>query len=100
VGQRSGDERNKEKYFGGVLGVDRETPGYIEREECRRNRLRVKVRKRLATFEDKMDGREERRKEEEGGQNGYASEEVERLRTKGRWMNVELSERDKDTEKR
>jgi hypothetical protein len=31
--------------------------------------------------------------------NGYASEEVERLRTKGRWMNVELNERDKDTDK-
>jgi hypothetical protein len=29
--------------------------------------------------------------------NEYASEEVERLRTKGRWMNVELSERDKNT---
>jgi hypothetical protein len=26
-------------------------------------------------------------------------EEVGRLRTEGRWMNVELSERDKDTEK-
>jgi hypothetical protein len=90
----------QEQYFGGVLGVDRETPSYMVREECRGNRLRVKVRKRLATFEDKMDGREERRKEEEGGENGYASEEVERLRTKGRWMNVELSERDKDTEKR
>ncbi|KAJ3621253.1 hypothetical protein MTP99_003406 [Tenebrio molitor] len=31
--------------------------------------------------------------------NGYASEEVEGLRAKGRWMNVELSERDKDTDK-
>jgi hypothetical protein len=31
--------------------------------------------------------------------NGYASEKVERLRAKGRWMNVELSERDKDTDK-
>jgi hypothetical protein len=31
--------------------------------------------------------------------NGYASEEAERLRAKGRWMNVELSERDKDTNK-
>jgi DNA-binding PadR family transcriptional regulator len=30
---------------------------------------------------------------------GYGSEEVERLRTKGRWMNVELSERNKDTDK-
>jgi hypothetical protein len=31
--------------------------------------------------------------------NGYASEEAERLRAKGRWMNIELSERDKDTNK-
>jgi hypothetical protein len=31
--------------------------------------------------------------------NGYASEEVEILRAKGRWINVELSERDKDTDK-
>jgi hypothetical protein len=31
--------------------------------------------------------------------NGYASEEVERLRAKGRWMNVELSERYRDTDK-
>jgi hypothetical protein len=30
--------------------------------------------------------------------NGNASEEVERLRAKGRWMNVELSKRDKDTD--
>jgi hypothetical protein len=32
----------QEKYLRGVLGVDRETPGYIVREECKRNRLRVK----------------------------------------------------------
>jgi hypothetical protein len=31
--------------------------------------------------------------------NGYASLEVERLRAKGRWMNVEPSKRDKDTDK-
>jgi hypothetical protein len=31
--------------------------------------------------------------------NGYASEEVERLRAKGRWVNAELSEKDKDTDK-
>jgi hypothetical protein len=41
-----------------VLGVDRETPCYIVREECRRSRLRVKAEKRGAKFEDKMDGRE------------------------------------------
>jgi hypothetical protein len=35
--------------------------GYIlvVREECKRNRLRVKPKKRAAKFEDKMDGREE-----------------------------------------
>jgi hypothetical protein len=35
--------------------VDRETPGYIVREECKRNRLRVKAGKRAAKFDDKMD---------------------------------------------
>jgi hypothetical protein len=42
-----------------VLGVDRETPSYIVRKECKRNRLRVKAGKRQAKNEDKMDGREE-----------------------------------------
>jgi hypothetical protein len=83
------------------------------RKECKRNRLRVKAGKKAAKFEDKMDGREEywrnagekRKRTEEGERekyyqrNGYANEEVERLRAKGRWMNVELSERDKDTAK-
>jgi hypothetical protein len=98
-----------------VLGVDREAPGYIVREECKRNRLRVKAGKRAAKFEDKMDGREEgkiltkcwrekKNTEKKGREkyyqrNGYASEEVERLRAKGRGMNVELSERDKYTDK-
>ncbi|KAH0812641.1 hypothetical protein GEV33_010151 [Tenebrio molitor] len=52
-------EKVQEKYLRGVLGVDRETPGYIVREECKRNRLRVNAGKRAAKFEDKMDGREE-----------------------------------------
>jgi hypothetical protein len=41
-----------------VLGVDRETPGPIVREECKRNRLRVKAGKKAAKFEEKMNGRE------------------------------------------
>jgi hypothetical protein len=107
----------QEKYLRWVLGVDRETSGYIAREECKRNRLRVKVGKRAANLEDKMDGREQFRiltecwrekkkntekkeREKYYQRNGHASEEVERLRAKGRWMNVELSERDKDTYKR
>jgi hypothetical protein len=47
----------------------------------------VKTGKRTAKFEDKMDGRR------------YSSEEVERLMAKGRWMNVELSERESNTDK-
>ncbi|KAH0813469.1 hypothetical protein GEV33_009321 [Tenebrio molitor] len=43
------------------LRVDRETPGYIVRKERKRNRLRVKAGKRVAKFEDKMNGREEYR---------------------------------------
>jgi hypothetical protein len=76
------------------------------RKECKRNRLRVKAGKRAAKFEDKMDGREEcwrekrrrrREKREKYHQrSGYSSEEVERLKAKGRWMNVELSKRDKE----
>jgi hypothetical protein len=36
-------EKVQEKYLRGVLGMDRETPSYIVREECKRNRLRVKA---------------------------------------------------------
>ncbi|KAJ3619008.1 hypothetical protein MTP99_005798 [Tenebrio molitor] len=66
--------------------------------------MRVKAGKRAAKFEDEMDGKEEYRIltefwREKTQRNGYASEEVERLRAKGRWMNVELSERNKDTDK-
>jgi hypothetical protein len=82
-------EKVQEKYLRGVLGVDRETPGYIVRKESKRNRLRVKAGKRAVKFEDKMNRREK-----------CEVEEVERLRAKGRWMNVELSERDKEESKK
>jgi hypothetical protein len=52
-------EKVQEKYLRGVLEVDREMPGNILREECKRNRLRVKAGKRAAQFKDKMDGRQE-----------------------------------------
>jgi hypothetical protein len=53
----------QEKYLRRVLGVDRETPSYTVREECKRIRLRVKVGKRAEKFQDKMDGRILERKE-------------------------------------
>jgi hypothetical protein len=42
--------------------VNRETPGYVVREDCKRSRLRVKVRKRAAKFEDQINEREECKK--------------------------------------
>jgi hypothetical protein len=109
-------ERVQEKYLRWVLGVDRETPGYIVREECKRSKLRVKAGKRAAKFEDRMGGRAEYRilteyyrenkknadeKERENycRRNGYATEDVERVRAEGRWMCAKLSERDRDTDK-
>jgi hypothetical protein len=59
-------EKMQEKYLRGVLGVDRETLCYIVREECKRNRLKVKEGKRGAKFEDKMDGKEEKKHGQEG----------------------------------
>jgi hypothetical protein len=75
------------------------------REECKRNRLRVKAGKRAAKFKDKMNGREEYRvlmecwrekktntekkeREKYYQRNEYVSQEVERLKAKGRKMNV------------
>jgi hypothetical protein len=114
--EREEVERVQEKYLRWVLGVDRETPGYIVREECKRSKLRVKAGKRAAKFEDRMGGREECRiltecyrekkknadekeREKYCRRNGYAREEVERMRAEGRWMCAELSERDRDTDK-
>jgi hypothetical protein len=57
-GTRGGTERMQEKYLKWMLGADRETPGYIVREEYKRSRLIVKAGKRAAKFEDKMNGRE------------------------------------------
>ncbi|KAJ3637632.1 hypothetical protein MTP99_001075 [Tenebrio molitor] len=101
-GTRRG-RKSARKIFEGVLGVERETPGYIMREECQRNRLKEKTGKRAGKFEDKLDGRKEcriltkcwreKKKHTEEGErerekyyqrNGHASEEVERLREKGR----------------
>jgi hypothetical protein len=104
------NEKVGRKYLRWVLRVDRETPDYIMRKECKRNRLRVKAEKRAATLKGRLpdtNGVLERKEKEQGEEgrkkyyqrNGYASEEVERFRAKGRWMNVELSERDKDTDK-
>jgi hypothetical protein len=43
--------------------------------------------------------KKKREREKYYQKNGYVSEEVERSRAKGRWMNVELSEKEKETDK-
>ncbi|KAJ3620528.1 hypothetical protein MTP99_004469 [Tenebrio molitor] len=48
---------------------------------------------------EKNTEKNEREGEKYYQRNGYASKEVERLRAKRKWINVELNERDKDTDK-
>jgi hypothetical protein len=48
----------QEKNLRGVSRVDRKTPDYMVRKDCKKNRLRVKARKRSVKFEDRRDGRE------------------------------------------
>jgi hypothetical protein len=65
---------------------------------------------RAAKFEDKTDGRQECRREKKKitekerekyyQRNGYTSEKVERIRAKGRWMNVELKGTKTETSKK
>jgi hypothetical protein len=57
-GQKFGDGRDKRRW---VLGVDRETSSYIMREQCKRNRVRVKAGKIAAKLEYKIDRREKYR---------------------------------------
>ncbi|KAH0813723.1 hypothetical protein GEV33_009066 [Tenebrio molitor] len=100
-------ERVQEKYLRWVLGVDRETPGYIVREECKRRKLRVKAGKRAAKFEDRMGGREEckirsecyrekkksanvKERENYSRRNGYASEETRYNREYERCMTEDV----------
>jgi hypothetical protein len=59
----------QEKYLRGVLGMDRETPGYIGREECKRNRLKVKAGNRK-----RRKGRLQEKKEKEHGEREILSE--------------------------
>jgi hypothetical protein len=46
-------EKVQEKYLREVLGVDRESPGYVIREECKRNRSRVKREKERQSLKTK-----------------------------------------------
>jgi hypothetical protein len=80
--------------------VDRETPGYLMREKCKRNRLSVKAGKKAVRFEDKMNGRDECRILTEcWREKKKNTEKKARGNTTREWMNIQLTERDKDTDK-
>jgi hypothetical protein len=59
-GIRGGRNSARKIFEMGARSGNTEMLGYhIVREECKRNRLRVKAGKKAAKFGDKMDGREE-----------------------------------------
>ncbi|KAH0821711.1 hypothetical protein GEV33_001080 [Tenebrio molitor] len=83
-------EKAQGKYLRGVLEVDRETPGYIMREECKRNRLRVKAEKRVQSLKKKwMEGKS-------AGYERNAGEKKTRRKMSGKYYQ---KNRDKDTDK-
>ncbi|KAJ3629633.1 hypothetical protein MTP99_014013 [Tenebrio molitor] len=88
------EKRVQEKYLRWVLGMDRETPGCIVREETKSEECRIVT----ECWKEKKKNTEKKEREKYVQRNGYASEEVERMRAKGKWVNVELRERDKDTD--
>jgi hypothetical protein len=101
-----------------LQGVDRETPGYIVRKECKRNRPRVKAGNRTAKFEDKMDRkedcrmltecwREKKKNTEKKKSEKYVLPEKRVCQWRKKWKDWEqkengwmkLSERNKDTDR-
>jgi hypothetical protein len=116
--EQEGLEGVQEKYLKWVLGVDRETPGYIVMEETKRDGIRIEAGKRAIRFEERLIERgecrilqeclKEKRKEIGKGvwkereayfeRNGYAGAEIERMREGGRAMTDELVQRDRDVQ--
>ncbi|KAH0818181.1 hypothetical protein GEV33_004610 [Tenebrio molitor] len=113
--EQEGLEGVQGKYLKWVLGVDRETPGYIVMEETKRDGIRIEAGKRAMRFEERLIERgecrilqeclKEKRKEIGKGvwkereayfeRNGYAGAEIERMREGGRAMTDELVQRDR-----
>ncbi|XP_063912037.1 uncharacterized protein LOC135128890 [Zophobas morio] len=52
-------EAVQEKYLRWMLGLRKETPGYIVREECKREKLRIYTGKRAVKYDERLKEREE-----------------------------------------
>ncbi|KAH0807290.1 hypothetical protein GEV33_015500 [Tenebrio molitor] len=91
------------KYLKWVLGVDRETPGYIVMEETKRDGIRIEAGKRAIRFEERLIERGECRilqecLKEKKERNRKRGAEIERMRKGGRAMTDELMQRDRDVQ--
>lgn len=70
-------ERLQERYIRWVLGVDGRTPGYMMREESKREKMRTKMGSRAVRYEERL---------EKGGEGKWARkcwEEVKNKRKEG-----------------
>jgi len=54
--ERKRMERLQERYLRWILGVEGRTPGYLIREEVKREKLRIRARKRAWKFEERLLG--------------------------------------------
>ncbi|XP_024883228.1 uncharacterized protein LOC112461981 [Temnothorax curvispinosus] len=117
--EREKIERMHERYIRWTLGLDWSTPGYMIREETKRDKERISAGRRAMKYEEKlergegneiarecwreireMDRKKKSKWEEERKsfyeRRGYAVKEIERKRGEG-WSSIEeLTERDRD----
>ncbi|KAH0818251.1 hypothetical protein GEV33_004540 [Tenebrio molitor] len=91
--EQEGLEGVQGKYLKWVLGVDRETPGYIVMEETKRDGIRIEAGKRAIRFEERKKERNRKR-----GMERVGGAEIERMREGGRAMTYELVQRDRDVQ--
>ncbi|KAH0815458.1 hypothetical protein GEV33_007333 [Tenebrio molitor] len=101
--EQEGLEGVQGKYLKWVLGVDRETPGYIVMEETKRDGIRIEAGKRAIRFEERLIERGECRilqecLKEKKERNRKRGAEIERMREGGRAMTDELVQRDRDVQ--
>ena len=82
-------EKLQEKYLRWILKLDGTTPGYVVREELKREKIRIEAGKRAGWFEDKMECgkvgeigqrciKERRREEKEREEKDWTKESIER----------------------
>lgn len=57
--EREGIEKMEERYMRWVMGLGRESPGYLLREELQREKLRGRAERGARRFEEKGEGRGE-----------------------------------------